>query len=74
MMKIEVTVRDLKKVIISFIIATLIFMNVVIVANEPKNNEVKKIKAKSSEVVELIRLNDRNFYKTLSMKFSDLSK
>lgn len=29
---------------------------------------------KSSEVVELIRLNDRNFYKTLSMKFSDLSK
>ena len=51
-MKIEVTVRDLKKVIISFIIATLIFMNVVIVANEPKNNEVKKIKAKSSEVVD----------------------
>ena len=52
MMKIEVTVRDLKKVIISFIIATLIFMNVVIVANEPKNNEVKKINAKASETVE----------------------
>ena len=29
---------------------------------------------KSSDTVELIRLNDRNFYRTLSMKFSDLSK
>ena len=36
--------------------------------------KTKIVVTKSSETVELIRLNDRNFYKTLSMKFSDLSK